>query len=349
MTDVTSRLMPNESASRLTDIKCHILIIGCGLGGLAAAIAIRKFGHEVTILEKRAQLQEVGLDSIKDRASLSTDFFAANQLGAGINISPNATRLFREWGILHAVEEKSTAPYAAFMRSYRDHAELSKQQLGNLMEEMYSTPYLIIHRADLHSILLQEAKRIGVIVKLDIQFTCIDFVGPSVETSDGNKYVADVVIGADGEKSACRDALYGHSLSPRDSGDHVLRITVKICDLIQHDDLVDLVQPPCINFWVGPDSFGMAYPLKKDDVLSVTLTHAHDPSTTVEQAPEIVAIADARDEFSQWNKKFQRVLDLAQGCIKWTLCDTPEVVRWTHSDGKFALLGDSAHVMPPFL
>ena len=275
--------------------------------------------------------------------------FVANQLGAGINVSPNATRLFKEWGILRAVEERSTAPYAAFMRSYKDHNELSNQPLGNLMEEMYSTPYLIIHRADLHSILLQEAKCIGVIVKLDTQFTRINFDEPSVETSHGEKYVADVVIGADGEKSACRDALYGHNLSSRDSGDHVLRITVKIHDLIQHDDLVDLVQPPCINFWVGPDSFGMAYPLKKDDVLSITLTCAHDPSITGEPAPQRVEVADARHEFSEWNSKFQRVLDLAQGCIKWTLFDTPEVVRWTHSDGKFALLGDSAHVMLPFM
>ena len=61
MTDVTPGIMPNGSSSTLTNIKCHILIIGCGLGGLAAAIAIRKVGHEVTILEKRAQLQEVDL------------------------------------------------------------------------------------------------------------------------------------------------------------------------------------------------------------------------------------------------------------------------------------------------
>ena len=66
MIAVTPGLMPNESPSTLTNIECHILIIGCGLGGLAAAIAIRKAGHKVTILEKRALLQEVDYDSIKN-------------------------------------------------------------------------------------------------------------------------------------------------------------------------------------------------------------------------------------------------------------------------------------------
>ncbi len=111
----------------------------------------------------------------------------ANQLGAGINISPNATRLFKEWGILRGVEEKSTASYAAFMRSYKDHAELSNRRLGSLMEEMYSTPYLIIHRADLHSVLLQEAKRLDVIINLDVHVASIDFLEPSVATSDGKR------------------------------------------------------------------------------------------------------------------------------------------------------------------
>lgn len=93
----------------------------------------------------------------------------------------------------------------------------------------------------------------------------------------------------------------------------------------------------------------MAYPLKKDDVLSLTLTCAHHPSTKVEHVPQKVEVDDGRHDCSQWNSKFQRVLDLAQECSKWTLFKAPEVAYWTHPDGKFTLLGDSAHVMLPFL
>ena len=222
-----------------------------------------------------------------------------SQRGAEINVSPNATRLCKEWGILRAVEERSTDPYAAFMRSYKDHAELTNQRLGDLIEEMCSISYLIVHTADLHSLLLQEAKRLDVIINFDVHFTSINFSEPSVATSDGNRYAADIIIGADGERSTCRDALNGYSLPPWDSGDHVFRVMVKTSDIVHHKDLVDLVQPPCINFWVGPDSFCMAYSLKKDNVLSLTLTCAHNPSTKVEHVPQKVEVADVRHDFSQ--------------------------------------------------
>ena len=173
-----------------------------------------------------------------------------SQLGAGINVSPNATRLFKECGILRAVEKRSTDPYAAFMRSYKNHAELSNERLGDLIEEMCSTPYLIVHRADLHSIILQEAKRLDVIINLDVHFTSINFSKPSVATSDGRRYVADIIIGADGERSACRDALYGYSLHRGTAATTSFGSRLKPRDILHHEDLVDLVQPPCINFWL---------------------------------------------------------------------------------------------------
>ncbi len=93
----------------------------------------------------------------------------------------------------------------------------------------------------------------------------------------------------------------------------------------------------------------MAYPLKKDDVFSLTLTCARDSLNEVEHVPHKVEVADVRHDFSQWNSQFHKVLDLAQGCSKRTLFEASEVAHWTHPDGKFTLLGDSAHVMLPFL
>ena len=123
------------------------------------------------------------------------------------------------------------------------------------MGGIYSTPYLIIHRADLHSVLLQEAKRLHIIILLDVHFVSINFSELSVATADGRRCVADAIFGADGKSSACRDALYGYSLPPRDSGDHVFRVTVKTSNIIHHEALVDLMQVPYINLWVGITHF----------------------------------------------------------------------------------------------
>ena len=100
------------------------------------------------------------------------------------------------------------------------------------MEETYSTPYLIIPRADLHNILLQEAKRLEIIINLGVCFASINLSEPSVAASDGIRYVADTIIGADGERSVCRDALYDCNPSAGDSGDHVFRVTIVASDII---------------------------------------------------------------------------------------------------------------------
>lgn len=270
-------------------------------------------------------------------------------MGAGINVSPNATRIFQNWGLLGEIKEKGIAPFAAFMRSYKDSSELSVQYLGCQMEELYSAPYIVIHRADLHNILLQEAERLGVHISLDCQIAKINFTEPSVELSCGELISSDVILGADGERSMCRDALLNHVSSFQDSGDHVFRITVDANEVAKHRDLADLIQPPSINFWVGPGAHAISYALKRDGLLNIVLTCEHDASTTAQHGPLQADMAEVRQAFSQWDAKFQAVLDIAQGCSKWNLFEAPEATYWTHPDGKFTLLGDSAHAMLPFV
>ena len=271
------------------------------------------------------------------------------QFGAGINISPNATVIFKEWGIYEAIKNKANIPYAGFMRSYKDSVVLSRQQLGHEIESLYSASYMVIHRADLHGTLQEEAKRLGVSIKLNCHIIKLDFLEPSIELSNGEKYVSDVILGADGERSACRDTLLGLRPSARDSRDHVFRITVNISEILQHESLVSLVQPPCLNLWIGPGAHAMGYALKRDEVFNIVMTCAHDPAKSVDHGPQRVDLNEAINACSHWDEKFKTIIGLAQGCSRWTLFEPPKSGPWVHRNGKFALLGDSAHAMLPFL
>lgn len=272
-----------------------------------------------------------------------------SQLGAGINISPNGTIVLKEWGILEAIRDKANVPYAAFMRCYKDSIELSRQQLGPWLEAVYLAPHLTLHRADLHSVLLEEAKRLGVSIRFNKRITRFNFSEPSVELSNGKRYDADVILGADGDKSICREVMLGHCLPSQDSGSHVFRISVKISEVVKYDDLVSLVEPPCITLWVGPGAFAMAYAVKKDELFNVVLTCIHDLTETLEQGPQRADINEVKQAFSQWDGKLRLLLDLAQGCGRWNLFETPEPAYWTHPNGKFTVLGDAAHPMLPWL
>ena len=270
-------------------------------------------------------------------------------MGAGINISPNATVIFKEWGIYEAIKDKANIPYAGFMRSYKDSLVLSSQQLGHEIESIYSASYMVIHRADLHGTLLKEAKRLGVVIKLDSHIVKLDFLEPSIELSNGEKYVSDIILGADGERSACRETLLGSSSPVRESRDHVFRVTVNTSEILEHENLVNLVQPPCINLWVGPGAHAMTYALKRDGLLNIVLTCAHDPAKSIDHGPQKADIKEAIKAFSHWDENFKTLLGLAQGCSKWNLFEPPKSGPWIHPNGKFALIGDSAHAMLPFL
>lgn len=257
--------------------------------------------------------------------------------------------VFREWGIFEAVESCAIHPEAAIMRSYRDGRELSRQNLDCVMESAYTAPYLVIHRADLHKVLLQEVERLGVTTRLNSDITNIDFFKPSVTLSNGENHQCDIILGADGERSTSREAMLGFNDPMRESGDQVFRITVKGSDVSQHKDLVGLVKPPNINLWVGPDANAVAYLLRKDNLYNIVLTRARDPADSVQHGPQRAEINEVRRAFDQWEPRFKTLLNIAQQCSKWTLFEYSELPRWTHPAGKFALLGDSAHAMLPFL
>lgn len=226
---------------------------------------------------------------------------------------------------------------------------MSTTTLHSPEKNIHEYPHLVIHRADLLQTLTDEAQRLGVTIRLSSDVTNIDFSVPSLSLATGETFTADVILGADGERSASQSLLRGYHDPPRDSGDEVFRFTVPSSEVVRHADLADLVHPPNINFWIGPDAHAITYSLKKDGLLNVVLTRTHDIDDEVKYGPQPVNMQEVRKAFEGWDPRFETLLGIAQGCFKWTLLVSNEVTKWRSKEGTFSLIGDSAHAMLPFL
>lgn len=262
---------------------------------------------------------------------------------------PNATRLFRQWGILPAIRERASSPRDITIRNFKTHDPFSVLPIDSVMEGLYTSPYLVMHRADLQEVLAQEAERLGAKIRLNSQIVKHDFSEPSVELSTGEKVKADLILGADGQRSASRDCLAGTHTPLGDSGDHVYRITVDSKNVREREDLADLFTDAPVNVWPGPGIQAVGYPLKRHDLYNIVLICPHEPSEAPLFGPVPVDIAEPRKVFEGWNEKVSGLLELAKDAYKWTLFDPPEAKHWTHAEGMFTLLGDSAHSMPPYM
>ncbi|EGE08271.1 salicylate hydroxylase [Trichophyton equinum CBS 127.97] len=304
----------------------HVAIVGAGLGGLAAAIGIARAGHRVTVLEQQADVQEVG---------------------AGIQVPPNASYILQKWGLLPEVEQVAVRPRDFIVRSYRTGKVLCVQNAFPYTFERYGVPYLHIHRADYHRILLNEAGRLGVDVRLDSTVIGIDFDSPAVHLLGKPDFHADLIVGADGLRSVCRQALLGHADHPQMTGDMAYRIIVRGEDVKRHSELADLAERPGMTHWIGPNGHAVCYSLKSGEMLNLVLVCPDD-------LPDTVNLADAdpdemRTFFQNWDPRLKSLLSLVRETQKWRLRNSGEMDSWSHPSGKFVLLGDACHATLPYL
>ncbi|KIY01510.1 uncharacterized protein Z520_03062 [Fonsecaea multimorphosa CBS 102226] len=308
-------------------VQLHVCIVGAGLGGLAAAISIARAGHKVTVLEQAPALGEVG---------------------AGIQLPPNSTRILSRWGLLPAIEKVSVRPQSFILRSYRDGKVLSTQPLIPHCESVYGYPYLHIHRADYHKILVEEAERQGVEIRLDCFVTGIDFELPAVHIKNRSEpFTADLIIGADGLKSVCREALLGRPDPPHLTGDLAYRIVVPAESMKSHPLLRDLVAVPNINYWMGPDSHVVSYLLKGGNLYNIVIACPDNLPEFINQ--QKADLNEMHALFKNWDPQLRALLELCKDTSKWRLQNSREMPTWSHPSGRFTLLGDACHATLPYL
>ena len=213
-------------------------MIGAGLGGLGAAISILLAGHDVTILEAAAQIAEVG---------------------AGIQCLPNSSRVLISWGLEEALSAHATMPKQCNYLGWKGR-QIAHMDFHEYSEEL-GTPFWDFHRASLHMCLLDRAKELGAKIETGMKVSDVRFegAGEGVTRSiavmeNGERRAGDLVVGADGINSRCREILLGRPDPPLLTGDLAYRLLLKTDEMMKDPELRSFIEDPQVNYWMGPDA-----------------------------------------------------------------------------------------------
>ncbi len=291
----------------------RIAIVGAGLGGLAAAIALRQQGFEVQIYEQASELAE---------------------FGAGINISPNSVKCFEAMDLAEKLRAVASEPEGL---SWRDWGadEISYSLPFGDFEKRYGAKYYVVHRSDLHRLLSEAVPQTS--VQLGKRCTNVESRNGSAGLSfaDGSSAEADVVVGCDGIRSAVRACMFGGQ-GPHYAGTMCWRA------LAPSDALPKDYHDRYVNQWSGDGGFVISYRIRQGKFINFVAVRQQpgwtEPSWSVPSSVDEMLAA-----FPDVGVKLRTMMAAATSCSKWGQFTGEHAPRWTRD--RVTLLGDSAHAM----
>lgn len=300
-----------------------VLIAGAGLGGLAAAACLMKRGFQVRILEQASKLGEVG---------------------AGIQQSANSVKVLYDLGLREALDEVGVKPATYEFRRYDTGELMHRIPFAEAHERNHGAPYYHLHRADFHRILVEK------VLSMDPQCITLNAravgfnesaQGVTLKLADGSSASGDVLVGADGIKSAIRAQIAGPTPVTY-TGYVAWRVTVPREKL--PGDLMDIVGA----VWCGPRNHCVVYWLSAGRILNFVGCPEHaewDDESWTQSRPW----DELKAAYAGWHPKIQTIIDAAERdqCFRWALNNRKPIRDWSSS--RATLLGDAAHPTLPFL
>jgi len=297
----------------------RVIVIGAGIGGLTAALTLKRAGIDVRLFEQAPELGEVG---------------------AGIQMSPNGTRILERLGLAQPLRAVAVRPGAAVFRRYDDGRVLGQDQLADRCEQTFGAPYYNIHRADLLDVLASAVPK--EIVHLDHRCVGLSQYPDrvAVQFQNGARVDADAVIGADGIHSTLRTILFGPE-SPRFSGDMAYR------GLVPTARLAHLGMEITATLWWGPNRHFVHYFVGPGAGYLNFVGIVPAGEWRLESWTAKGEVKDALAVFADFHPQVREIISGVDSINRWAIYDRDPLPAWTR--GRVALMGDASHAMLPYM
>ena len=298
-----------------------LLIIGGGIGGLATALAVARTGHPAHVLERSPEFAE---------------------LGAGLQLAPNASRVLDQVGILEAVHKQAFFPRRLLMMDMVAGEEITSLALDQKFLDRYRYPYFVVHRGDLLSIEVDACRAASDLITLESNKGVVSIEdlgdGARVRCADGSVYECDALVGADGLWSLTRKTVH-------DDGDPICAEYVAYRGVIAMEDMPLHPGLDSMTIWIGPEKHFVQYPLRRGEICNqVAVFRSH----RYRSGSDDWGSAEELDEhFAEACPYVRRALALMERGRHWAMHDRLPIPNWTRN--RITLLGDAAHPMLQYL
>ena len=295
-----------------------VIVVGAGIGGLVAAAGLLRRGFDVTVLEQAPALAEVG---------------------AGLQVSPNAAKVLRGLGLEGGLKQVACIPDAFCGYDWDTGEELYRTPLAGSHERLYGAGYYQAHRADLHRLIASAVPKENLRLGVRVSEAGQDERGAFVKLADGEMMRADVLIGADGIRSEVRKAV-GPSQSPEYTGMTAFRGLIPASAV--PDEMIDRVAAN----WQGPRGHVIHYYLRNYELVNIVAVMDVE-GWTEESWTLPVSSEEMLKLFDGWHPTVLHLLRNIDQPFRWGLYGRPSTNDW--GEGRITLLGDAVHPMVPFL
>ena len=298
----------------------QVLIVGGGIGGLTAALALARQGIRSQVIEQAAAFKEIG---------------------AGIQLGPNVFPMFERLGLIEPISALAVFPENLVMLDSISGEEVSRIPLGDAFRRKFHYPYALIHRADLHNVLLEHCRKSN-LIRLDAAQKIVDLAETSgvitAKTANGKDYGGAALIGADGLWSTIREFVVGDG-KPKPAGHIAYRAVLPTMEIPEQYRWRNM------TLWAGEKVHFVLYPLRTGELYNlVAVFHSNRYEEGWDSFGDP---AELHERFAATCAPVRMLLAKIESWRMWVLCDRPPVKDW--SRGRVTLLGDAAHPMLQYL